>query len=390
MANFQIPAQGSANWGPTLSGTLQYLQDNAPLAHAKTAMTGMPLVSYGHSFVVGSGISSPNKYAEQFAAMMGMTYPTLSSTGDLMRAVAGSRVEEAAQRIIGGTTNALFPWAPGTQYPVLVQSLINTARTNGADAPTWNGALHSLRTICAMIGSASVAPATNSRFTYSAGWTTASIPTSMSGTVYSIPTGGAATVNVQFTAPTNTFYVMILSRNASLTGNVVQIDNVSTGTMITSFNNTNTSAADTPGTYVPIVLKVRAAPGDTIKVSRPSGSGGAMGFDGLIIPGPTPPPIVLMKEPYLANYALSTSYPNGSDAVFDYFNGIIDQLSHEFTNIIVADPNTAGYWNKATMIQSDGVHPNDLGSLALAQTARDALLNGMPKMMARRAMGVFY
>lgn len=353
---------------------------------AKQALVGVPMVGMGHSFIVGSNIQSPNKWAEQLAAAFGMTYPTLATTGDLMRAVAGSRVEEAAQRILSSST---LKWNPGDPYPALIQALINTARKNGADANTKAGALNSLRTMCAMISSAAAVPATSTRFTYSSGWAATAVSTSLSGNVQTIASGGASTVNVTFTMPASVVYLLFLARPGGTAGHRIVVKNSNTGATLVSFDNVNQCSADTPNTYAPLVLRVAAAVGDTIAITRDTTPGtGPLSFDGFIVPSASPPPIMLMKEPYLANYSLSTDYPNGSDAVLDYFNDVIDTMAKEFGNVIVANPNTAGYWDKTTMIQSDGTHPNDAGSAALANTMRDAVNAQLPRNLARRALGL--
>lgn len=366
------------------------------LNQAKVVLNGTPMIAYGHSFVVGSGVNSPNKYTEKLAAMYGMVFPTSvgsSTTGDLMRAVGGSRVEECVQRFWSGlptsSSNTVpFQWTIGTKAPVVIEALINTSRTTGQNAAALAGAMNAYRTMCAGIGADGYIPATSTRFTYSSGWTTATINVSRSGTVYSVPSGGATTVNVQFSAPAEVFYVIVLARNASIAGHTVLIENATNGTTIATVNNTNQSASDTPSTYVPMPIRVRAATGDTIKISRSAGTG-PLSFDGILVPGDNPPPIMLVKEPYLKDYSLSTSYPNGSDAVFDYFNTVIDQMASEFSNVVSVDLNAGGYWDKNTMIQSDGVHPNDSGAQAIANTIRDSLNAQLPRNMARKAMGLF-
>lgn len=360
-----------------------------PLTTAgRTALVGSPMVSQGHSFVAGSGIQSPGKWAEQFAAMFGMIYPTLTTDSDMMRAVAGSSAEEASQRAFGGGS-AGFTWRVGDRYPLLLQCIINTSRRTGQDAAARTGVTHCLRGMAALVSSSRAYMAGDAIFTYSTGWTSSTVSTSMSKTVPTIGTSASDAVNVTFTMPAGKAWILILSRNASLSGNTMQIYNMTKGVEISTFNNTNTAASDTIGTYVTIPVEVRATPGDTIRLRAPSATRlGNFAFDGLLVADPNPAPVFMMKEPYLADYSLSTAYPKGSDAVFDYFNATMDTVAGEFRNVIVANPNTAGYWNKNTMIQSDGVHPNAAGSLALAQTLRDAVLAQMPVIIARKALGV--
>lgn len=358
------------------------------------ALSGTQMVTEGHSFMVGSGVNSPQKWAEQFAAMMGFVYPTSpgsTTTGDLMRAVGGSSAEEISQRAFGGG-GLSYKWRLGDRISLLSENLINTSRRTGQVAAAKTGALHSVRGLVALACSDRAYVAGDTTFfTYSSGWTDTSVSVSMSGTVKTLATSATSAGNVTFSMPSpGKAWVLVLSRNASLQGNQVRVYNMSKGTLqLAIFDNTNTSASDTPGTYITIPIEIHAEPGDTIRIDAPGANRlGNFSFDGLLVAGRVPAPVFLMKEPYLNDYSLSTQYPKGSDAVFDYFNDVHDQVAAEFGNVVVANPNTAGYWDKTTMIQSDGVHPNVAGSTALAQTMRDAAYAQLPRILARGALGL--
>ncbi|QXG07818.1 tail related protein [Curtobacterium phage Reje] len=351
---------------------------------ARAALVGRQMIGMGHSYIVGAGIQSPNKWAEQFARVFGMTYPTLNTTNDLMRAVSGSRIEEAAQRIVAESVGALY-WRLGSTAIPLVEGLINTARANGNDAATKTGALHALRTMALVPNALAKISATSSRFTYSAGWNDTNVNVAMSPTAKTVPSGGSTGATVEFTMFQPVVYVMTLSRRKGLPGHQMRISNVTGGGTITTFDNTNTSAEDTPHDYVNIPIRVEANIGDVIRINKASGDG-AMTFDGVIVPKQNHRPMFFMKEPYLADYSMSTSYPNGSDNALKAFNDLIDTVAKEFPTIISADPNTSGKWNKNTMLQSDGVHPNALGSAALAEIMADAVNAQLPGMIIRNAM----
>ncbi|QXG07742.1 hypothetical protein QEJ61_gp10 [Curtobacterium phage Pize] len=344
---------------------------------ARVALSGRQLITMGHSFLTGQNIQSPNKWAEQFARMFNMTYPTVNTTNDLMRAVAGSRVEEAAQRIVSESAGALW-WRVGSTAIPLIEALINTSRINGNDGPTKTGALHSLRTLALVPNAMAKISATSDRFTYSAGWNDTNINVAMSPTSKVVPTNGSTGATVRFTMFQPVVYVMTLSRKEGVAGNSMRISNITGGGTITTFNNTNTSAADTPHDYVPIPIRIEANIGDVIQINKSAGDG-AMTFDGIIVPRPSLRPVFMMKEPYLADYSMSTSFPNGSDNSLKAFNDLINTVADEFPNsLVVADPNTSGKWNKNTMLQSDGVHPNAAGSAALATIMADAVNAQLP------------
>ena len=62
-----------------------------------------------------------------------------------------------------------------------------------------------------------------------------------------------------------------------------------------------------------------------------------------------PNEVVLLKEPYLLDYSISTAHPNGDDHVMDVFNAVLDQVGAEFPHTVVVDPNSRG-WDKQTML----------------------------------------
>lgn len=343
---------------------------------ALAALKGRQMAAYGHSFIVGSGVASPDKWAEVFGRMLGVVYPTANTDGDLMRAVGGASAEETGVRAAAATSERRFRIGSSSAF-TLTEGLINTARRVGMDAAGKAGALHSMRTV-ALVGTAKAfTPANSGRFTYNGAFN----DTSLNGVIMSdiaktIPSGAADNDRyVEFAMPAPVVYVMTVSQKKGDPGNNVRITNATGGGTITTFENVATTAADTP-TRINVPIRVEARIGDTIRVYKTGA--GAMTFDGIIVPADNPRPILFMKEPYLKDYSMSTTYPLGSDQVFDYFNNVFDQIKDEFPSAIVADPNTSGLWNKNTMIQSDGVHPNVEGSKALAQIMYNAVLAQLP------------
>jgi hypothetical protein len=320
------------------------------------------LVTYGHSFLAETGLSDPaGYYARQIAAEFGMAYPT-SGSSDLKRAVGGSFAESAADVMLTGQ-----PWIPSKQYGsnkvLLIQALINTARKNGADPATRQGAAHALRTMCALGSSLEVIPDTAAFFSYSANWSTVSGAGYHSGEcrVTSSPDHF-----VDFTVPAYGCHFLTTGRKVGLSGAQIQFQRLDTGQVFHTWDNTDQAQADLSRPYVVAAIPLLVPAGTRVRVRLVSGEN--LVCDGLVVPAPRPGPILLMKEPYLADYSHSVLFPNGSDAALDYFNSILDALALEFPNVIVADPNTAGFWDKTTDILADGVHPNLSGHTALAQT----------------------
>lgn len=364
---------------PVSGPQADYIAQASYPAAVAAALRGRQMISYGHSFIVGSGVTSPNKWVEQFAAKLGIIYPTASVEGDLMRGVAGSSAEEAGNRSIASGSSLRFRIGTSSAF-VIAEALINTSRRTGKVAAAKAGALNAIRTIALVSTAKSATPANSSRFTYTGAFSDlVRDDIGQSSTMKVIPSGAADYDRwVEFVMPAPVVYVMTLSQPAGADGTQVRITNQSGGGTITTFDNTAQSAADSP-TYqnrVSVPIRIEARVGDTIRVAK--SGGGSMTFDGIIVPADSPRPILFMKEPYLKDYSLSTSYPLGSDDVFDYFNAVYDTVKNEFPSAVVADPNASGLWDKNTMIQSDGVHPNVSGSTALAQVMYNAVVAQVP------------
>ena len=336
------------------------------------------LVTYGHSFLAETGLTDPaDYYARRIAAEFGMQYPTNTNGGVNKRAVGGSFAESAADVMLTGN-----PWIPdkrhGSNKVLLIQALINTARKNGADPATRQGAEHALRTMCALAGSLETIPEYAAGFfDYSPGWAGATSPDFHGGRYEATSTPGA---HVEFTVPSDGCHFLTVGRKAGLAGTVVEFKRLDTGAVIRTWSNEDQAQAGIARNYVAAAIPLRVPAGTRVRVTLVSGPN--LVCDGLIVPAARPGPVLLMKEPYLDDYSLSTAFQNGSDAALDYFNTIMDTMAAEFPNVIVADPNTAGYWDKATHILPDGVHPNADGHAAL----RDTMLDAISTTLARKSL----
>ena len=348
---------------------------------AEKAFRGVPLITYGHSFLAEQGVPDATKYyARRLASHYGMVYPTLNATNDLKRAIGGSRAEDAANRMVGTAA----PLGVNEKGVVLIQPLLNSARKHGVTTPALNGARNAVRAMCATASAGQRIENTDPMFTYSGFWTPTEPASGFSGSSQtSTATAGAA---ITFTVPAYGCHAVISGRKEGLSAAVTEVRNMTAGgSLIATVNNVDQAPADISGSYVPIAIPLNVPAGTQVQLLNPSTR---LTFDVLLVPAENPRPVVLMKDPYLADYSLSTSYPNGSDAVLDAFNALIDEVGAEFVNTIVADPNEAGYWDESTGLQADGVHPNEVGNKALFEAARDALNLGALQMAVRSAVGL--
>jgi hypothetical protein len=332
------------------------------------------LITYGHSFLAEQGLVDVTHYwARRLAQALGLTYPTSDdgSVNDLKRAVGGSTIGDTVARVAGATGlgTPVPAWTPGTKALVVLQCLLNTLRLNGATALDLTSATNYGRAILAVLSASEIIDDTDARITKSAGtWTAATQGLWVSGTAQYNAANGAY---FEFVVPGDRdVYIATASRGQNTAGAVVSIaDQTAGATLVPSLDLSNQTISSS-GIYV--WRTPSSARGHTVRVTKTGGT--SLYLDAVLPVSPTPPPVLWMKEPYLANYAASTQFPNGSDAAVDAFNAIVDVLAAEFPNVIVANPNKPGYWDKnMDILTSDQVHPNDKGHLDLARAGYDAI-----------------
>ena len=329
------------------------------------------LLTFGHSFVAGTPeITAPEYYYRALLAKsLGMTHPTAADSTNLQFAVGGLKAEQLAQRIIGSA-----PYPNPRRGVALMQLFMNTARVRGADATTLKGARQALRTMIAVVSAESRVEHTNvAVWTAESGTWTTSSSANYSGGSYKQTIVQNSYVDIVLPAKTGTgvYHLMTLGRTGA--GPVIEVRNVTLGTVITNVDTSNHVFSGDSPTAVNYALPINAAAGETVRITKTDATANPLVLDTLLVPAANPNPIIGMKDPYLADYSLSTSFPNGSDAALDAFNALWDEMAAQYDNVIVADPNK-GYWNKLTDIGADGVHPNEQGNAHLAACARDALL----------------
>lgn len=83
--------------------------------------------------------------------------------------------------------------------------------------------------------------------------------------------------------------------------------------------------------------------------------------------------VIAIEQPHLCDYSQHAPYDNGSDELVDIYNERLREVSAHYPQVI---PTPVSGWNKALMIATDTVHPNDLGHLEIANTVYHAV--GVP------------
>lgn len=313
------------------------------------------LFVYGHSFTDGSGLADPaTGYTRLVAAER---HDDLHSFG-----LGGSLVHQAAERLYG-TGEA--SWSTGNTADVLIQANINTARDFGVDALALATSRNALRVMLATVTASRRVEDSHSTHAYGGSWQTKRMPWASGGAVH------VATRNnsyVQFKAYGGEYVSL---RGVVGPGITIRVSDRTAGRTIGRIKTGQRVHRAYSHEGIPVVYRLPASVAKhTIRMTKESGTG-TFTLDARLPRRPDPGTVILVKEPYLADYSLSTAHPNGSDAAIDAFNKVLGDVAREFPSAFTVDLNAAG-WDKNSFLQADGVHPNEAGNRFMADTVEIA------------------
>lgn len=335
-----------------------------------SSLAGSDLVIYGHSWTNGYNLPDPSqRYAQLLADDLAMEF---SSTLAHSRGVNGSHIWSAMERLYGNRQPAATWDVSSINSLVVVQGLMNTLRWKGADDLVLRTARNCLRAMCATVQARQRVEEDSSRIVYHGdGWRMSTEQTCGSGSYWKgtgIPGDFLA-----FTADGGD-RVMLRGRPGTA-GPIVHFRNGTTETIFRKVDLADQIDPDIDTNGIPVLTTIpNEYEGQRIQVwrSEEEDRSGNLSLDVILLPRHTyGTQIVLVKEPYLADWSASATYKNGSNAACDAFNDLIDEMGRSFSNVIVADP--APYWNKDTMLLSDGTHPNYAGHRAIRDSIKAAL-----------------
>ncbi len=309
------------------------------------------LYVYGHSYTTGVGLADQANSYTRLVARSRHYY--LHSRG-----VNGSLVHEAAEHLYG---NGSASWRTGTTGDVLIEANINTARDFGANALALATTRNSLRVMLATVDASRRIEDADRSHVYRGTWHTRRMSWASGGAVH------LATRNnsyLQFKAVGGE-YVSI--RGVSSAGVIIRLSDRTTGRVVTRIKTGRRVHSAYSHAGIPLLYRIPSSMANhTIRMTKESGTG-TFYFDTRLPQRRVLGKIILVKEPYLADYSRSTAHPNGSNSAMDAFNHVIDEVAKEFPNSRTVDLNRAG-WDPETYLQSDGVHPNETGNRFMADT----------------------
>jgi hypothetical protein len=327
----------------------------APATAASTTGGG-DIYVYGHSWVTGYGLSDVTQ---------GYPWLVASDRGATLhpRGVNGTMVHQVAGRLYGPGEGS---WRAGSGGDVLIQAVTNTARDLGIDTAALATTRNDLRIMAATISASRRIEDSSASHRYHGSWRVADVGSASGGSIHETTHNDAY---VEFRAVGGEY---ISLRGASGDGIRVRLSDRTAGHTVTHISTGHRVYRPWSDHGIPLVYRLpEAMAGHTIRLTKQSGTGAFM-FDARLPQQAHPGTVVLVKEPYLADYSLSTAHPNGSNEVMDAFNHVIDGVAAEFPNAVVVDPNADG-WDPRTMLLPRSTHPNPAGHRFLADLVEKAL-----------------
>lgn len=314
------------------------------------------LYVYGHSWTASGGLAHPSRGYTRIVARE--RHLRLHARG-----VDGSLVHEAEERLLG-TGEA--SWHTGSSGTVLIQANLNTARDFGPDTLALATSRNAIRTMVATVDASRRIEESSRSHHFSRHWRRTSMPWASGGHVRRTTRNGAY---VQFHAMGGEYVVV---RGVPGPGITLRVSDRSTGHVIARIGTGHQVHPAYSHAGIPVLIHLaRSRAGHTIRVTKQSGHG-TFWFDGRLPQRRSPPRVVLVEEPHLLDYSLSTAHPNGSDAAIDAFNRVLVQAARRFHHVRLVDPDSGG-WDPSTMLQADGVHPDRAGHRFMADLVERVL-----------------
>jgi hypothetical protein len=325
-------------------------------AAAPAVADGGDVYVYGHSWVTGYGLTDVAQgYPWLVSSDRGATLHPLG--------VNGTMVHQVSARLYGPGEGS---WRAGSDGTVLIQAVTNTARDLGIDPSALATTRNDLRIMVATVSASSRIEDASASHRYHGPWRVASVGSASGGSIHETTRNDAY---VQFRAVGGEYVCL---RGSYGDGITVRLSDRTAGHTVTRIRTGHRGYRRWSDHGIPLVYRLpKAMAGHTVRLTKESGTENFM-FDARLPQQAHPGTVVLVKEPYLADYSLSTAHPNGSDEVMDAFNRVIDRVAAEWPNAVAADPNAHG-WDRHTMLLPRSTHPSPAGHRFLADLVEKAL-----------------
>jgi hypothetical protein len=317
----------------------------------------IPAVAYGHSWMGSdNGNTVGARWLDRVKSQLRMG--TITN-----RAVSGHTMYDLWNAAIAGASI----WTVGTKGAVFVQAGANEMLNyNVLDAQQADCMKQLLRSLMLLLGAS--ARWESSTFTESGTWSTFSFAAIHSGgTVRRTTTAGDYT-EFTFTGTDVTVFVSAMDPASLGVRDIdVTVDGVAYGTYRTD---KASNAYDTASIVkVPIEITGLTNALHTVRLTATAttrGAGGTyyMEVDFAAPPSATPPQVIFVRD-------LQLNPASISEAELTAYNDIVDYAIAGLDYVTDVDASTG--WVPATMLHSDYIHPNDLGSSHVARAVVAAM-----------------
>lgn len=84
-------------------------------------------------------------------------------------------------------------------------------------------------------------------------------------------------------------------------------------------------------------------------------------------------PLILMHAPKMNNAGYATSPSNANDTIIEELNDLIDSVANDFSNYPLVVGKTNDFYDVTTGLDTDNIHPNDLGHRQIYNALYDAM-----------------
>lgn len=350
---------------------------------------GDALEVWGHSYPFGIGASDIGRrftalvaqglrLREHMDAVSGTTFTADSSGGSVVKflqkrprtgrgAVSGSGVTATGVRGFGA--------APGVHLIMAgINDLNILGNTSGAMAPFKE----SLRVAVSRLRAGAVFEDSDATITTTGSWTTNADVTRNSGAGYKYTTSAAATYTITTPAdfPGGTVAIGLQSQsNAGSPAGATHTASVNGGTGTAYVAVTSRSGSSTQW-----IFRIPGVPAGTNTIAVTLSNMNTLtvlDYWQWEVPDADAPLIILVKQPYPANYSAYGAVAPGppTDAGVDVVNTMIDQVAAEFGSRVLT-VNTSTLNGDSSMFAADALHPSDKGHRALAALVLNAVSAG--------------
>lgn len=314
---------------------------------------GSALTVYGHSYtpVPGFYVSAGGEWSTRLANKLGMTRTSYGASG--------ARMIEMAARAIGTTVPGI---GAGGAYPagaagaVVIECEMNDALFGPATTAGRAGFTHALRSLIATVTAAQRIEASTG--TPTSTWGTFSDGIFSNGSVRTTDNVDAPLTFTGVSAPGGKVHVLTTAHAAG-------------------------SDTGTINAVIPVTVPTTGT--HTIAISKAAGDSRFIYIDALLVPGATPPPVLVCKDPPVGNL---TSAPNQAAwaANSPALHTIIDSVTAEFPTAKVVDLGPG--WDVSTMVAdadtASQFHPGDVGMPHIANKLEQPLIGSLVSRLATK------